>query len=349
MKVCVIGNMKASFTKNDYDIISKKYETILLDSAMLKGKKEYTQVLKIAAAVRKADVTFSWFGGKNSAIAVKCCKFFGKKSIVVAGGYDVVDMPEINYGVFVRARDRILAKSSLQNADLVLSVSENNQRELLEKMTVKKNKLVHNGVPVDKFYPKGKKENIILTVAEVNKSNWKRKGLDNFVKVAEYFYSIGRREKFIVCGEIVSEMRAFLDKYITLPNVLWMGRVSDEDLLRYFQRAKIYLQLSRHEGFGVAVAEAMLCKCYPIVSAYGALPEVVGDTGIVISRHDFWTAKNGETALDKKAVGEKIFMILNKKNPRGHLARKRILENFSLARREQQLLDILESFEYVIA
>lgn len=345
MKVCFIGNMHASFVRNDYKIISEKYDTILLDNPVLAQHREYKQAFKIAAAVRNSDIVFSWFGGKHSTIAVKCCQLFGKKSIVVAGGYDVVNMPEIKYGAFISARDRVLAKSSLQNADLVLSVSKNNQRELHEKLVVKKNILVYNGVPVKEFYPKGKKSDIILTVGDVNLSNWKRKGLDNFVKMAEWFYSIGRREKFMICGKIFPEMQTFLDKWITPPNILWMGFVSNEELLRHFQRAKIYLQLSRHEGFGVAVAEAMLCKCIPVVSSYGALPEVAGDTGVIVDPHYFWTAKNGESALDRKAIADKLIMLLEKKIPRGHLARKRILDNFSLERRKQQLLGILAEFE----
>jgi glycosyltransferase involved in cell wall biosynthesis len=44
----------------------------------------------------------------------------------------------------------------------------------------------------------------------------------------------------------------------------------------------VYVQASQHEGFGVSVAEAMLAGAIPVVTRAGALPEVVGDAGVVV-------------------------------------------------------------------
>ena len=59
------------------------------------------------------------------------------------------------------------------------------------------------------------------------------------------------------------------------------GYVDDEQLLQYYQKAKVYVQFSKHEGFGASVVEAMLCECVPLVSNKGSLPEVVGGYGLV--------------------------------------------------------------------
>ena len=65
-------------------------------------------------------------------------------------------------------------------------------------------------------------------------------------------------------------------------NVKFLGFVSNQNLKNSFQKSKIYLQLSRHEAFGVSVLEAMKYGCIPIVTNSFALPEVVGDNGFIV-------------------------------------------------------------------
>ena len=69
-------------------------------------------------------------------------------------------------------------------------------------------------------------------------------------------------------------------------NVEFTGWVSDEDLHALYRRASVYVQASRHEGFGLAVAEAMLAGCVPVVMNVTAMPEVVGDAGVLIDSQD---------------------------------------------------------------
>jgi glycosyltransferase involved in cell wall biosynthesis len=65
-------------------------------------------------------------------------------------------------------------------------------------------------------------------------------------------------------------------------NLQLTGYLSDEELDDLFRRAGVYVQASLHEGFGMSLAEAMLAGAVPVVTTAGALPEVVGDTGVVI-------------------------------------------------------------------
>lgn len=328
--ICFIGRLVSPFNKCDYDILKKKYKMILVDKDKMRGMKPYGQIWHIMKCVYKSDIVYSWFGGRNAAIATVFAKMFNKKVVIVAGGYDVVDMPEINYGAFTTFLGRLFSRTSIGHADLVLSVSSKNQKELLSKINVKKNILIHNGIPVDKFYPKyNRKNNIILTVSEVTKSTWKRKGLDNFVKVAEYFHSIGRHELFIVCGKVDDDMDKFLDEKIMPPNILWYGYVTDEELLKHYQRAKVYLQLSRHEGFGVSIVESMLCQCIPIVS--DKIPKEIAPCGLTITNK--YTMKDIESAIDKIFKSDKKWRIS---------CEMHALKYFSLYDREQKLLIALK-------
>jgi glycosyltransferase involved in cell wall biosynthesis len=115
------------------------------------------------------------------------------------------------------------------------------------------------------------------------------------------------------------------------PNVTFTGYVDDETLDSYFRRAAVSVQPSRHEGFGVSVAEAMLARCVPVVTDAGALTEVVGDTGVVIA----------EPAPGQLA--EAVRRALELGPHAGERARRRVLERFSYEMRRDGICREVEA------
>jgi glycosyltransferase involved in cell wall biosynthesis len=65
-----------------------------------------------------------------------------------------------------------------------------------------------------------------------------------------------------------------------------LGRVDDEVLDVLYRRALALVFPSLHEGFGQPVVEAMQRGCPVVVARSGALPEVVGDAGVLIAPLD---------------------------------------------------------------
>jgi len=333
MKILFIGNTDSEFIKRDYEILRKHFDVDMFDIKYTSATAYIKRLRQIKKHVKRYDLIFSWFANWHSAVATFYAKKYGKKSVVVAGGYDVVYLPEINYGSFSKMSTRIPAKYALKNADLVLSVSRSNQKELLEKVEPKKNILVYNGVDTDKFYPKGQKENLVITVGAVNPMNWRRKGIELFVEVAQYF--VLHDTKFIVVGKIAESMRETINKIYesgVFTNLVFTDFISDKELLNLYQKAKVYCQLSLHEGFGVSVAEAMACSCVPVVTNRGALPEVVDDAGFII---DY----NSNISVYAKTIKKAL------ETGEGKKARKRVVDNFSLQRREEELITAIQSIE----
>jgi len=324
MKICFVGSLSHAFVKRDYEILKKHF-----DVDVVKLPKTKLEWIKYPSLVKKkikeSDVVFGWFAGWHTAPAIYYSKKYKKKSIVVAGGYDVVFLPEIDYGAFTTLKEKIPAKYVLKNADLIISVSKSNQRELLEKVEPRKNILIYNGVPLNRFpHSELDKENLAITVGGIKRSNLKRKGIEIFVKSAKYLPDV----RFAVIGKFIDDAIDYL-KAVASPNVEFTGFVSDKELVEWYQRAKVYVQVSAHEGFGVTVAESMLCECIPVVTKRFALPEVVGECGFYVPYGD------------EKATAEAIKKALNAPDELGKKARERIKKMFPLEKREMELRKLI--------
>jgi glycosyltransferase involved in cell wall biosynthesis len=112
--------------------------------------------------------------------------------------------------------------------------------------------------------------------------------------------------------------------------VRFTGWLASEELQSYMRRASVYVQASAHEAFGMAVAEAMLRGCVPVVSDRGALPEVVWDCGVIVPFGD------------AEATAAGIRAALSRREELARRAHDRIKSSFSLPARRRQLIDALQ-------
>ena len=64
-------------------------------------------------------------------------------------------------------------------------------------------------------------------------------------------------------------------------DVVLLGRVADDELIRFYSNALAFIFPSLYEGFGIPVLEAQACGCPVISSNSSALPEVLGDSAIL--------------------------------------------------------------------
>ena len=89
-----------------------------------------------------------------------------------------------------------------------------------------------------------------------------------------------------------------------------LGYLSREDLATVIAGALTLIYPSIYEGFGLPPLEAMACGVPVIASNVSSLPEVVGDTGVLIDPHD------------AEAVAQAIQMLVTDSNTRRNLSLK---------------------------
>jgi glycosyltransferase involved in cell wall biosynthesis len=82
-------------------------------------------------------------------------------------------------------------------------------------------------------------------------------------------------------GEGRPELARLAESLGLADRVIFAGRVDDADLPALYSEAAVYVTPSLEEGFGSTVLEAMACAAPVITSNRAALPEVVGDAGLL--------------------------------------------------------------------
>jgi glycosyltransferase involved in cell wall biosynthesis len=101
--------------------------------------------------------------------------------------------------------------------------------------------------------------------------------------------------------------------------VQFVSGISTEQMVRYYAEATIAVVPSVYEGFGLPAGEAMACAVPVVSTEGGALPEVVGDAGLLVPVRDV-TALT--TAIESLLEDEALRLQL------GQRGRERIEEKF---------------------
>jgi glycosyltransferase involved in cell wall biosynthesis len=87
-------------------------------------------------------------------------------------------------------------------------------------------------------------------------------------------------------GWLYQDVLREIDELASEHEVIFLGRVPDEDLPTLYSLADVFAFPSLYEGFGLPPLEAMACGVPVVCSNTSSLPEVVGDAGILVSPYD---------------------------------------------------------------
>jgi glycosyltransferase involved in cell wall biosynthesis len=164
------------------------------------------------------------------------------------------------------------------------------------------------------------------------------------------FISVFTNEQFILKGgDLILDVAADLpdctfyiagcdkpDTDTELNNVIFLGRISPDELKKYYSQAQFHLQLSIFEGFGYSLCEAMLCHCIPIGSNVNMIPEIIGDSGFILEKRD----------ADDLARMIRLAMQVEEPEQLGLRARRSIMEKFSAEKRLKRMIDIIHKPKY---
>ena len=313
------SSQMAPWVREDLDILAERMDP----RAFLYGSR--TDVPRLASVLLASDVSLNWFAWDNALWSIRLGRWFRVPGLVILAGFDVANEPDFAYGALRTAEGRAKVRSVLKGAAHVFALSEFVRESALNVAPNTPIETVPLGFDAAEFPPgpEPAERHAVCTIGDVGETNLKRKGILDVIEVARHLDDI----PVFVAGKISPNLRNFVNH--APPNVTFLDHVPKETLVKVLQDSRVYLQLSRHEGFGAAVAEAMLCRCIPVLSRAGALPEVAGNAGQYVE------LGNAERIAE---VVRRVF----ESGDRADAARQRVIETFPQKKRRDLLLRRVE-------
>jgi glycosyltransferase involved in cell wall biosynthesis len=322
VRLLYVHSRKASFVAIDRDILAERFE---IEDLYQPGR--LPNPVKVVGGVLRADVVFGWFASWHTFFPIALAWLLRKPSVLIVGGFDTANMPDIGYGYQQGGLRRWASRWIMRRAGRLITNSRYSAAEIESNTPIPPSRVtvVHHGVPDPFGDAVPEKERLALTVGAIDRGTLVQKGQLPFVEAARELPDV----RFVFAGkwldDAVEELRA-----VAPPNVEFTGWLSDDELRGLYRRAGVYVQASLHEGFGLAVAEAMLAGCVPVVMNVTAMPEVVGNAGVLIESQ----------RPEDVAAGVRQALALGPDANRS--ARERILTTFPMESRRDGILRVVD-------
>lgn len=180
---------------------------------------------------------------------------------------------EIRRLLFLLAKNRI---------DEFIAVSQNTKRDLIRYLAVPENKIT-----------------VIYEATDKKINNQERGFSSNIIgypyilgfppnlellEIFKMFKKRGGKEKLVLFGRDIwlKGARDFVSRNNLNDEVIFVGFVSKDKLIRLYAGAKLLICHTEYEGFGFPLLEAISCGCPVVASDVASVPEVVGEAGILL-------------------------------------------------------------------
>lgn len=182
-----------------------------------------------------------------------------------------------------------MQKQVARTLPYILTVSECARRDISRDFTIPRERfrIVPNGINTDLFYPLPDVQRDSHRIIVTNSADTPLKGL---VYLLHAIAEIRRRRpvRLVVIGQPKPNgtIERLVRKLNLADQVSFTGRISSAAFVREYARAGMAVVPSVYEGFGLPAGEAMACGVPVIATTGGALPEVVGDAGVLVPPRD---------------------------------------------------------------
>ncbi len=183
------------------------------------------------------------------------------------------------------------------------------EKKLLLKVGGKEDnmELLPNTVDTYRFKPlKMEKGNIVLFVGNFISE----KGADVAFDIAEKVIRERKDVRFVFIGNPIDhKLLHIIEQLRQTGKALFLKNLSENELIKWYNKARVIICPSKHEAFGKVIAEAQACGTPAVVTKVGGLPEVVEDrkAGFLVDYGEWKFMKEKiEFFLDNPSIAKRM-------------------------------------------
>jgi glycosyltransferase involved in cell wall biosynthesis len=223
----------------------------------------------------------------------------------------------------------------------IITVSQTARQHIAETFGLPEEKLrvIYNGIDADIFCPSPKVSRLNNRLLVVISRDTPVKGLRYMLEALGVLNQKHHLELVVVAkGTDNRTTQRLINKLGIKDYVKIIDEIDTPELVKQYRLATIVVIPSVYEGFGLPAAEAMACGAPVVSTTAGALPEVVGDAGVMVA------------PTDVKALVHAISMLIvnpGKRRLLSEAGRRRIVREFNWKNTAKQTLDVYaEAIDY---
>jgi mannosyltransferase len=168
---------------------------------------------------------------------------------------------------------------AIKKSDKIICVSNNTANDLMQYCRVDERKItvIYNGVSDNyfKINDNGIRTNKVIFIGA-------RAGYKNFDKAVHAISMSKDLELVIVGGGVLNKAEALLLEHKLKGRYSFLGKISDSELNKLYNKAYCLLYPSEYEGFGIPILEAMKAGCPVIAVNRSSIPEIAGKAALLV-------------------------------------------------------------------
>ena len=283
-----------------------------------------------------SDLYFSWWWGTGIQALIKAK--LSNKPIIMVGNIRFGNNAPFGFPVASRLK-HLFIRISWHYSTQILTTSLYEQN--IVKQYRKRNiSMLYHGVGTKIYKPRENtiRDNILFTICNLYSENAKRKRVKETIEAFAIVLQQFPYYKLVIGGgsagfkDDTRKKLVLLTEKLGIKNkVIFTGSIPLDKKLHFYQTAKLFVQPSIYEGFGLAIAEAMACSTPVVVCRTGAVPEVVGNCGVYVTGNP-------------ESIADGIIRLLTNEDLRNELSvksRQRILKKFTYEKRKESIKNII--------